>query len=185
MCTRWLPILGLSLSFFGCAHVRSDSTLPYKLSVTCWVKWGTGDDLSIAVSNLNSFPVVCAYPDLRYCLHYEDDHGDFKEISRTIRWLYNWKPQFVMLDKQTRPGFVIDTGTVFYSIPMPRDVARLSSLDIELDSMPFASLAKYKTSSELMYELQNSYTSYNFAFPSNMPMGKVTSIRGTLKCQTP
>ena len=180
MRTRWLSILCISLSFFGCAHVRSDSMLPYKLSVICSVKWGTDEDLSIAVSNLNSFPIACAYQDLRYRFLYEDRNGELQESGRNTRGLYNWKTPFVMLDRQTRTDTVNETGTTFYRIPMPKNASRLFSLDIELDSIPFALLAKYETATELMYGIQNSYSIYSFTFPSNMPIGKVTSIRGEI-----
>ena len=90
-----------------------------------------------------------------------------------------------MLDRQTRPDAVNETGTAFYCIPMPENASRLLSLDIELDSIPFALLAKFETATELMHGIQNSYSIYRFTFPSNMPIDKATSIRGEIKCRTP
>ena len=179
MYTKQFLFLGISFFLIGCVRISSDSSLARTMSVRCHVNGINGSEISIEVANMNDYPVACAYPYLGYFLRYVDNQEVPQIYERNLVGMLNpWKNACYILDRRTGPHTVPDTGIVDYTIPMPEEACRLISLDIELQAVPLESLASFKTVDELHDWFGKNSARYHFAFPSNMPADKVSSVLG-------
>ena len=179
MYTRFFFIFGISFLFWGCVHFSSDSSLVRTMSARCYVNGINKSEISITVANMNDYPVACAHPYLGYILRYVDGQEVPQIYERNLVGMLNpWKNAYYILDRRTGRHTVSDTGIVHYTIPMPEEACRLISLDIELQAVPLGSLASFKTVDELHDWFGKNSARYHFAFPSNMPADKVSSVLG-------